>query len=278
MFFIAKDDYLCLYLPQRYTMTGIQETLKKFDPISLEEMDNVKLMNRADTKYLLNRDKLIPVMEQLSRYYRILEIAGKRTNDYKSLYFDTGDFKFYHDHHRGKMNRTKIRYRQYLDSGLWYLEVKLKNNKGKTEKERIKRKDQLEQTGEAGFSDRSKKFIEEATHIPVSALDHKLTNYFTRLTLVHKIRKERLTIDLDLRFVNEGANVSIPNLVIAELKQEKFSSQSDFAIIMKKEKIYPGGFSKYCIGSLLLNPHLKRNSFKPKLLKLNKLTHGNIAA
>lgn len=274
---MAKDDYLCLS-PQRYTMKGIQETLKKFEPISLEEMDNVKLLNRADTKYLLNSDKLLPVLEQLSHYYRILEIAGKRTNDYKSLYFDTGDSRFYYDHHRGKMNRTKIRYRQYLDSGLCYLEVKLKTNKGKTEKERIKRKDQLEQMGETAFSDRSKKFIEEITQIPVSALEHKLTNYFTRLTLVHKHRKERLTIDLNLRFDNAGTNVSIPNLVIAELKQEKFSSQSDFAIVMKKEKIYPGGFSKYCIGLLLLNPELKKNSFKSKLLKLNKLTHGNIAA
>lgn len=259
-------------------MTGIQEILKKFEPISLEEMDTVKLLNRADTKYLLNQDKLIPVLEQLAHHYRILEIEGKRYNNYKSLYFDTEDFRLYFDHHRGKLNRTKIRYRQYLDSELCFLEVKLKTNKGKTEKERIRRKDTDGLTGEADFSERSKKFLEEVTRIPVSELRHKLNNYFTRLTFVHKYCKERLTIDLNLRFDNANASAPLHNLIIAELKQEKFSSRSDFITIMKKEKIYPSGFSKYCIGTLLLNPHLKRNSFKPKLLMLNKLLHGNIAA
>ncbi len=259
-------------------MTNINEALKKIEPISLEEMDNVKLLNRTDTKYLLNRDKLISVLEQCIPHYRILEIAGKRTNDYKTLYYDTENFKLYYDHHRGKMNRKKIRYRQYLDSGLCYLEIKLKTNKGKTEKERIKRKDFAEQIAEHEFSERSKKFIVEMTEIPASELKHKLNNHFTRITLVHKQRKERLTIDFNLCFDNENKNVSLQNLVIAELKQEKFSSQSDFVSIMKKEKIYPGGFSKYCIGSVLLYHHLKRNSFKPKILFLNKLLHGNIAA
>lgn len=259
-------------------MPQLDVLLNKFDPISLEAMDNVKLLNRSDTKYLLNREKLDRVLEHLCPHFRILEIAGKRTNDYKSLYFDTEQFKLYYDHHRGKMNRTKIRYRQYLDSGLCYLEIKLKNNKGKTEKERIKRKDALETVGEAEFSERSKQFIESTAKIPVEALKHILNNYFTRLTLVHKIRKERLTIDFNLRFESADSKVSLTDLVIAELKQEKFSAQSDFVKIMKQEKIYPGGFSKYCIGSLLLYPHLKRNTFKSKILKLNKLTHGNLAA
>lgn len=259
-------------------MKGTYEALQNFESISLEEMDNVKLLNRADTKYLVNKDKLIPVLDQLIPYYRILEITGKRTNDYKTLYFDTANFKLYYDHHRGKMNRTKIRYRKYLDSDLCYLEIKLKTNKGKTEKERIKRKDFAEQIDEAGFSERSKNFIEELTQIPASDLQHKLTNFFTRITLVHKQRKERLTIDFNLNFDTAGKNISLGNLVIAELKQEKFSSQSDFVSIMKKERFYPGGFSKYCIGTVLLYPHLKRNTFKPKILMLNKLTHGNIVA
>ena len=259
-------------------MKATNDALKIFETISLEEMDNVKLLNRADTKYLVNKDKLSTVLKQLTPHYRILEISGKRTNDYKTLYFDTENFKLYYDHHRGKMNRTKIRYRKYLDSDLCYLEIKLKTNKGKTEKERIKRKDPEELTGESGFSERSKKFIEELTQIPTSDLQHKLTNYFTRITLVHKQRKERLTIDFNLNFDTAGKNISLENLVIAELKQEKFSSQSDFVAIMKKERFYPGGFSKYCIGTVLLYPHLKRNTFKPKILMLNKLTHGNIAA
>lgn len=257
-------------------MKGTNEALQNFEAISLQEMDNVKLLNRADTKYLLNQNKLISVLDQLKSFYRILEIAGKRTNDYKTLYFDTENFRLYYDHHRGKMNRTKIRYRKYLDSDLCYLEIKLKTNKGKTEKERIKRKDLSEQVAEAEFSERSKIFIEQCAKIPATELNHKLNNYFTRITLVHKQRKERLTIDLNLRFDNGQSHADLNDLVIAELKQEKFSSQSDFVSIMKKERIYPGGFSKYCIGTILLYPQLKRNTFKRKILKINKITNGNI--
>lgn len=251
-------------------MPDIEKELKIFEPISLSEMDDVKLLNRTDTKYLLNIHNFNSMLGQLAVHYRILEIAGKRTNDYKTLYFDTENFKLYYDHYRGRMNRTKIRYRKYLDSNLCYLEIKLKTNKGKTEKERIKRKDP-ESIAEAGFSERSVKFIEETAKIPVTQLQHKLNNFFTRITLVHKRLKERLTIDLNLRFENEFSQIALPNLVIAELKQEKFSAQSDFVKIMKQQKIYPGGFSKYCMGSLFLYPHLKRNTFKPKLIRLKKV-------
>lgn len=259
-------------------MEKITSALQNFEPISLEEMDNVKLLNRADTKYLFNKEKLVSVLEKCTAHYRILEISGKRANDYKTLYFDTEKFQLYYEHHRGKMNRRKIRYRKYLDSDLCYLEIKLKTNKGKTEKERIKRKDFENHVAENEFSERAQKFIEETTNIPVAQLQHKLNNYFTRITLVHKHRPERLTIDFNLKYENSVKNVSLQNLVIAELKQEKFSAQSDFVSIMKKEKIYAGGFSKYCFGALLLYPQLKRNSFKPKILFINKLLYGNIAA
>ena len=46
--------------------------------------------------------------------------------------------KFYNDHHNQRVNRHKIRFREYVDSGLIYLEVKCKTNKGKTVKKRLK--------------------------------------------------------------------------------------------------------------------------------------------
>ena len=67
----------------------------------------------------------------------ILQIDGKRKHDYKSLYFDTEDRKFYNDHHNQRVNRYKVRYREYVDSGLVFLEIKCKNNKGKTIKKRL---------------------------------------------------------------------------------------------------------------------------------------------
>ena len=61
---------------------------------------------------------------------------GKLIHDYKSLYYDTEDWKFYLDHHNGRVNRNKIRFREYVGSKLTFLEIKLKNNKGKTIKKR----------------------------------------------------------------------------------------------------------------------------------------------
>ena len=69
-----------------------------FNPISLSEMDGVKLMNRSDTKFTFRADKLPSLFENLIPFYNVLEIDGKRIHSYKSLYFDTNDRKFYKDH------------------------------------------------------------------------------------------------------------------------------------------------------------------------------------
>ena len=118
-------------------MESLIKHLDSFDPISLSEMDDVTLMNRADTKFVFSITTLLKVIHKLSYHYRVLEIKGVRLSAYQSLYFDTDDFQFYHQHHNGKTNRNKVRYREYIDSNLSFLEVKRKNNKGKTIKKRI---------------------------------------------------------------------------------------------------------------------------------------------
>ena len=40
---------------------------------------------------------------------------------------------------------------------------------------------------------------------------------------------------------------------------------------MKQHHIREGSISKYCLGIILLYPHLKKNRFKPFLLKLKKI-------
>ena len=109
----------------------------QFSPIYLKNMDEVKLMNRSDTKFTFSVRKLPILLEKLVPFYDVLEIKGKRLHSYKSLYFDTDDRKFYNDHHNRRVNRHKIRFREYEDSGLIFLEVKCKNNKGKTIKKRM---------------------------------------------------------------------------------------------------------------------------------------------
>ena len=113
-------------------MSNLLPIISDFAPITLKEMDGVKLMSRMDTKFVFKIEKLPSLLEKMTAFYRVLEINGKFIHDYKSLYFDTNARKFYIDHHNSRVNRNKIRFREYVDSGLTFLEVKLKNNKGRT--------------------------------------------------------------------------------------------------------------------------------------------------
>ena len=110
----------------------IDEKLAQFDPITLEEMSGIRLMNRIDTKFLVNVNELPTLLEMAKKDYYVQEIASKRKAFYRTLYFDTPTAKMFTIHQNGKMNRQKVRIREYVESNLEFLEVKKKNNKGRT--------------------------------------------------------------------------------------------------------------------------------------------------
>ena len=94
---------------------------------------------------------------------------------------------------------------------------------------------------------------------------------FSRITFVHKIQKERLTIDINLTFENKEKSGDLKEIAIAEVKQERMSRSSDFMRIAKEMYILPIRISKYCMSTLKLNRRIKRNRFKEKVLFINKL-------
>ena len=104
-------------------MSNLSKITADFSPISLDDMDDVKLMSRTDTKFAFKLVKLPVLLQKMMPFYRILEIDGELIHDYKSLYFDTDDRKFYLDHHNRRVNRNKIRFREYIGSSLTFLEV-----------------------------------------------------------------------------------------------------------------------------------------------------------
>ena len=59
-------------------MSDFLDKLPLFDPIFLKEMGTVKLMNRTDTKYLLNINQLGKVLDAAKGDYKILEIKKQR--------------------------------------------------------------------------------------------------------------------------------------------------------------------------------------------------------
>lgn len=246
-------------------MSDLSQITAGFSPISLADMDDVKLMNRTDTKFAFKLEKLPVLMENMMPFYRILEINGKLIHDYKSLYFDTDDRKFFLDHHNRRVNRNKIRFREYIGSALTFLEVKHKNNKGKTIKKRIK----VDSIAER-LTIKQQDFIEKVIGYRLDVYAKQWIN-FSRITFVHKEQKERLTIDIDLTYNNTDKKGDLKQIVIAEVKQERMSRSSDFMRIAKELHILPIRISKYCMSTLDLNPSLKHNRFKEKVLFLTKL-------
>ena len=119
-------------------MVFLENCIKNFETISLDEMDSVSLMKRVDTKFLINRKKLESIFSTLSSHYKILKVKDVIKSKYSSFYFDTVNYKFFLDHHNGKLNRAKVRFREYVDSKTSFLEIKRKNQKGVTIKKRMK--------------------------------------------------------------------------------------------------------------------------------------------
>lgn len=248
-------------------MNAITEVVNKYTSISLAEMDSVKLMNRIDTKYIVAANRLPEILEEVKDNYRILEIDKQRELQYRTTYYDTPGYDMYTAHQNGKLNRFKIRTREYVVSKIHFLEVKFKNNKGRTLKERVKRID-----GDLEFQDNESEFLADSAPFTVDDLTPKLWNSFTRLTLVHKIARERLTIDFDLSFTNEKEErAEVPQLSIIEVKQDKYTADSEIIKVLRKKHILDMRVSKYCIGTAMLNPWIKRNRFKEKLLAIDKL-------
>ena len=251
---------------------NIDQILDKFQPIQLKEMDEVSLMKRVDQKFTIPFSKLITMLPKLTKEYRCLEIEEKRLFSYQTEYLDTTDQQMFLLHHNGRVNRYKIRFRDYIESNLSFLEIKFKNNKSETLKKRIK-----VAFGSRSIDEAEKIFISKNSTFNGGQIESKLANSFKRVTLVNLLNKERVTIDFQLKFKTQTENIDLPELAIIELKKEKSNSKSTIISLLKDNKIRPTNFSKYAIGSVLTRTDLKYNKFKNKLIYLNKIhPHGNI--
>ena len=239
--------------------------LNRFKSHSLNDLKNAELMDRVDTKYLIPIDLLEPLLATLLPYYTALEMNGKRVFTYHNTYFDTQQYDFYHAHHQGKLNRYKVRHRNYVDSARGFLEVKFKNNKGRTIKTRIE-SDEACLEGEA-----EKNFLKNISQ-NFDGLTAAQWGAYERIALANEACGERLTLDINLRFsAIDGSNeISLSRFFIAELKQSKHNLTSPFAKEMSRLGIRSKKFSKYCIGCSLVVPQLKANSFKPVISYFNK--------
>lgn len=234
-------------------------------------MDSVALLNRVDTKYLINKSTLYSILEEVQNDYRVLEIDERRYNSYETIYYDTPNLDFYTLHHRGKVNRYKFRQRSYIESELNFMEIKFKNNKKRTIKNRV-----MIDGLDMDLSNENIDYIQEISQLDLE-LEATLVNTFTRITLVGIQFQERLTIDLNLSFDANEKQLELEKTVIIEAKQKKINRKSPFLKALKKRHQRTARISKYCFGMALTNTDLKQNNFKQRIKKIKKIENGNVA-
>ena len=244
----------------------IKELIGRLAPISLDEMSSIRLMNRIDTKFITNYRTLLKLLEMTTGEYYAQELNGDRVNAYLTTYWDTPAHLFYMSHHDGHYPRKKVRVRTYLESDITFLEVKKKNNHGRTTKTRIQVPAQ-DELAEPQVST----FLEKKVGMDLDEMRPVIQNRFDRITLVNKGKTERLTIDFNIRFQNleTGVESGTGNLVIIELKRDG-NVYSPVKEMLRKLRIKQDGFSKYCIGVVMTNPDIKQNMFKARMIDINK--------
>ena len=249
-------------------MQEIIDIVRAMRPISLDEMKDVQLMNRVDTKYLITEMQLLAILQNICGSYYAQEVSGNRFAPYKTVYYDTPDLTMYLIHHNRHLVRDKVRVRTYLDSDLSFCEVKHKNNKGRTSKKRI----QVEPIANIIENPDAAAFLAERQPYNVKDLSPKLVTLFDRVTLVNFGKTERLTIDCNLNFNNlaNGTMASVAPLAVMELKQDG-RAHSLLEDVLFDLRIKPFKISKYCIGTCMTNPDVKQNRFKKKLRRIEKL-------
>ncbi len=248
-------------------MDAISEIVTRFNTYQPDDANEVGLMKRVERKYIFHYRHFVDLLAELKMNYMRLNIDNVLIPGYNTLYFDTEDFQMYHHHHNGKLDRYKIRHREYLDSGTGFLEIKHKTNRNIIKKTRINasRNEMLEN---------QKEFILTRSPFTISQLKPSISTDYNRITFANIENRERITFDCNIKFRFENRKMDFKNLVICEVKKNPGNRESKFERILKERRIKPFSISKYCMGNYFLNESVKQNLFKEKALFINKLINS----
>jgi VTC domain len=243
---------------------------RAFAPIGLNELNaKAAMLERIDNKYVVRAEVLAQAVAELALRFDILEIDGKRSFTYETCYFDDVDRHSYFDHHQGRRQRAKVRVRKYLDAGLCFVEVKLKDKRGTTIKKRMRYA--LEKYGtldaqavahvRQAFRDQYERDFE---HV----LEPSLEMSYRRLTLVAKDGGERMTVDGGIRFHAGGeVHATEGDVFVVETKSASGNGIAD-KVLRNLHQHPTNACSKYCVGMSMTGAVQRHNRFLPALRKL----------
>ena len=225
--------------------------------IGLTELNGAaSLLTRKDRKYVVPTAvarRLVSLGE-----FHVLEIEGRRSFRYESVYFDTPERVSYLAAAHKRRRRFKVRSRSYLDSGLCSLEVKTRERRGLTGKHRLPYAAELR----AQLNGEALDFLDGFESIaPVSRrLDPVLTVRYERTTFLEAATSSRITIDTNLRCHRpDGSSISLPDIAIVETKTSGQPCAADHLLWSMHRR--PTKISKFCTGLAALTPGLPANKW-----------------
>lgn len=251
---------------------SVRVPLDRFAPVGLNDvLVEAELMTRVDRKYLLPASEAVGILREASDRIRVLAIAGHREFDYESVYFDTADHLSYRLTAQRRRRRFKLRTRCYLTTGGAYLELKTKNGRGRTVKERLdydaRDRARLTERGRAAIAELLGRHGQDPAL--VDELVPSLVSRYRRATLLLP-DGSRATIDTRLHWSTADAerSTALPEHAIIESKSTGAPSGLDRLLWRSGHR--PSGISKFGTGTAALHPHLPRN-------KWNRVLRGHFS-
>ena len=242
------------------------EVLNKFPRIELEDLMEGAQMERIDRKFPFHISHVPEVLKGMESDYEIVRAAGAVVSPYDSWYMDTPDLAFFRSHHSGFQNRVKVRYRSYPRTQTTFLEVKRKDNKGFTSKERI-----LSDTLNYPLTADQLEFLEENMKgFDPKVLKPSVYIEYDRIAFIPTHRNERFSIDFNISGQIDGKTTNFGEAVILEVMQDRRHT-TPIITRLRELRLREASMSKYCLTMSLLDKSLKSNLFKQDLRRLEKI-------
>jgi hypothetical protein len=237
------------------------------DPIGLDElMALAELQTRVDRKYFVPAEVFRRLIGELAGDLQVLEIDGRRSFGYESVYFDTPHLDTYRAHLQRRRRRFKARTRTYTDSGLTMFEVKLVGNRGETVKQRLP----YPAEHRADLTEEALSYLGatlyRAYHQDLPAgLRASLVTTYRRTTFVSRSGEARLTCDVGLtcRDLHHEVRDTGTHVLVESKSGGQAGSAADR--ILRELGVRPASVSKYCVAVAALHPELPSNPWHQTL-------------
>ena len=245
----------------------IQSLCNQFAPANEELFQQRALLQRIDRKYILHQSRLPALLDSLREHYAIAPAPNDNIAHYQNQYFDTTEYLFLREHHRGRRPRYKIRIRHYGDRQISMLECKRKSATNLTIKSRVRIP--FSSTALSDHND----FISEHSPIPCEDLHPGINNQFQRISLLGLAHDERVTLDIDVQLQLGERCHHLSECVIVETKRHPLVRHSFLNTKLRNVRAYPLSISKYCTAGFFLLPEVPMKLYRPKMRLLRKILH-----